>query len=177
MQFIKQVIFGKKASPDEVDALRSYLSSEFQLAAMQTRASDEFNASVARLGTKVLSGEGDDTMRRDMEDAAARYSAVLIDVQSKHAVLEAPEAGADYYAAQQVVYIQHLKWSRAQEVLYQSQGAPHAGELVMEANKRLTADRRNAERPRGRLVSYTGLSRHDVNRMLQEARASEYGTG
>ena len=102
MRFIQQIVFGKKADPEELNSLRAYLMSEVRLAAAQTRVSEAFNSEVARLGIKVLSEEADESMRRRMEEAAETYSAALLRIQQRHAAIEAPEAAAEYYAAQQV---------------------------------------------------------------------------
>ena len=173
MNFIRQILFGKKADPEELKSLQSYLMSEVRLAAAQTRASEAFNSVVASLGIKVLSEEADETMRRQMEEAAATYSTALLRIQQEHAAVQAPEAAAAYYAAQQVVYGEHLKWSRAQQVLYQSLGAPHAVDKVQDADKRLTADKRQAHKLRTALVKYMGISRHELNQMMHDAETFE----
>lgn len=119
----------------------------------------------------MLSGEADETMRRQMEEAAATYSTALLSIQQQHAAIQAPEAAAAYYAAQQVVYGEHLKWSRAQQVLYQSLGAELAVATLEDASARLAADKRQADKLRTSLVKYIGISRHELNQMMRDAGA------
>lgn len=179
MNIIRQILFGKKADPEELQSLNQYLASELRLAAAQTRASEAFNSAAADLGMKVLSGEADETMRRQMGEAAASYSTGLLSIQQEHAAIQAPEAAAAYYAAQQVVYGEHLIWSRAQQVLYQHQvlyqsqslGAEFAAATLRHADARLAADKRQAEKLRASLVKYMGISRHALNQMMRDAGA------
>ena len=173
MSFILDILFGKKAAAEELEALRHYLKSELALAGEQTRASETFNSSVAELGMLVLSGKADEPTRLRMDEAAAAYAAEMLRVQQEHGTIHAPEAAAEFYAAQHLVYGDHLAWARAQQVMYQSLAAPAAVETLQDADKCLHADKRRAGKLRAKLVGYMGMSRHDLTDMMRNAGAFE----
>ena len=173
MSFILNILFGKKADAEELEALRPYLKSELALAGKQTRASETFNSAVAELGMRVLSGEAGGPIRLQMDKAATTYEATMLRVQQlhEHGAIHAPEAAAEFYTAQHLVYGDHLAWARAQQVLYQSQATPAAVETLADADERLHADKRQADKLRAKLVGYMGMSRHDLSEMMREAGA------
>ena len=160
MSFISNILFGKKADAEELEALRPYLKSELALADEQTRASEAFDSAVAELGMRVLSDEADESSRLEMDEAAAAYSAEMLRVQEKHGAVRAPEAAAEIYAAQHIVYGDHLVWAKAQQAVYQSLAAPAAVAAVQDADKRLRADQRQSEKLKAKLVGYMGMSEH-----------------
>jgi hypothetical protein len=176
VQFIRQTLFGKKAEPEELHALKAYVALELILAAAQTRASEAFNSAVANLGMRVLSGEADETMGRQMEEAAATYSTRMLRIQEEHGALQTPAAGAEYYAAQHLVYGDHLLWARAQQIVYQSLADPSAVATLQDANEHLVADKRHADKVRAALVGYMGISRHELNQMMGEAATETHAT-
>lgn len=170
---ILDILFGKKAGAEELEALRQYLKSELALAGKQTRASEAFNSAVAELGMQVLSGKADEPTRLRMDEAAAAYAAEMLRVQQEHGTIHAPEAAAQFYAAQHLVYGDHLEWARAQQVVYQSQAAPSAAETLHDADRCLHSDKRRADKLRAKLVGYMGMSRHDLTAMMRDAGAFE----
>ena len=173
MSFILNILFGKKADAEELETLRPFLKAELALAGEQTRASEAFNSSVATMGTRVLTGEADGPTRLQMDEAAALYAADILGVEQAHRAIHAPEAAADFYAAQHLVYGAHLAWARAQQVLYHSMAAPFAIAKLQDVDKRLYADKRQADKLKAKLVGYMGLSRHDLTQIMREAGAFE----
>ena len=81
MSFIANILSGKKASAEELVALRPYLMSELALAGSQTRASETFNSAVAELGMRVLSEDADEPTRRKVDEATAAYAGEVLRVQ------------------------------------------------------------------------------------------------
>lgn len=171
LQWIERLFGGVRPTPEEMEALRQYIKSEYRLAALQGRTADEFNSVAARCAVTVLSGVADDVTKAEMVEAADHYTQALRAISSEHGSLVAPPRAAECFLAHELLYRAYVHWGEAQQLKYRAAPwfSPDDLEAVKKADKALKEEKRKADRQKDAIRRAARVSAADMMEIMRDA--------
>ena len=166
-----------RLDPAAKAALVVYLKAEIEFAAVQTKASDEYNRAVAEtltMASASLNPAEEAVALQNLVEATSRYLETLNSVATRHASIEVPTEGTDYFLAHEILFKSYVHWCEARLVDYSNTGhlTQAQEDAASAADKTLMRDKKEADKAKGRLLRTLGISPHELVKVMQEARES-----
>ncbi len=166
-----------KLAPEAKAALLVYLKAEIELAAIQTKASEEYNRAGAEsltMASKPLSPAEEAAILQKLVEATSQYLETLKSVATRHTSIKVAPEGTDYFVAHEVLFKSYVHWCEARLLAYSNEGnLTQAQEDAASAvDKVFMRDKKGADIAQGRLLRTLGTSAHELVTMMQEAQES-----
>jgi hypothetical protein len=170
LQWIERVFATVRPTPEETEALRRYIKSEYRLAALQGRAADQFNSVAARCAVAVLSDAGDDATKAEMVEAADCYVQAVRAISTEHDSLTPPPPAAEAFLAHGLLYRDYMHWGEAQQLKYRAAPwfSPDELETVKKADKALKESKRRADREKVAVMRAARISAADIMEIMRD---------